>query len=353
MLTSLKLENFRNHKRAEFILGDVTVFIGPNGAGKSNILEAITLLAFCKSFREEDKKSLIGYDADFARIVSGELEIFIQKTPTSIFKAKEKGIFRRKVDFIGLLPTVVFSPETLSIITGGPKERRRFLDAMISQVDREYLLRLVAFEKVKEQRNSLLQRLSKGIGAQSELEYWDQKFLEYAKAIIDRRKEVTEVLNQSLSDFYSDISGDKDQKLLIEYTTTLTPEIIGDIQAIRAREIGSGRSQFGPHRDDFRVILNNHNMANYASRGEVRSAILSLKVAEIGFLENSLKDKSKKPILLLDDVFSEFDEDRRYHLDKLISGYQTIITTTDEIFLSPALKERAVVVKLERVAENF
>ncbi|MEI6499097.1 MAG: DNA replication and repair protein RecF [bacterium] len=351
MLTHIKLENFRSHLRAEFDLGEVTVFLGANGAGKSNVLEAITLLAFCKSFREEDKKSLIHFDADYARIVAGEMEIFIQKSPTSIFKAKNKGLFSKKVDFIGLLPTVVFSPETLSIIAGGPKERRRFLDVMIGQVDREYLLTLINFEKVKEQRNSLLQKLAKGQGAASELDYWDTKFLEYARLIIAKRQEVISSLNQSLSNFYSEISGDADQELQLNYTTTLTPEIIDDIHSIRAREIASGRSQFGPHRDDFKVVLNSRNMANYASRGEVRSAILSLKITEICFLEKSLKNTDKKPILLLDDIFSEFDEDRRHHLDKLIEGYQTIITTTDEIFLSPTLRQKAVVIRLERNSE--
>ncbi len=346
MLQNIKLENFRNHAKKEFELAQITVFIGKNGVGKSNILEAVSLLSFCKSFREENKRNLISYDADFARVVGGELEVFIQKEPIALYKAKSRGVFRRKVDFIGLMPAVIFSPETMAIITGGPKERRRFLDAMISQVDRDYLLALISFEKVKEQRNSLLQNIAKGFGREDELDYWDEKFVEHASTILAKRNQAISFFNQRLSQLYETISGLPKQALEINYIQTLTTEIKDNLSANRRREIASGRSLFGPHRDDIIINLNSHNMANYASRGEIRSGVLALKIAEINYLEQNHPNHQIKPILLLDDIFSEFDKDRRSYLGKLIQGYQTIITTTDEEFLSPDLKTLSKVIRL-------
>ena len=352
MFKKLSLENFRNHKKFEIDLDRITVLVGLNGAGKSNILEAMTMLSFCRSFREEDKRNLINYDQDYARIVGDDLEIFITKTPRLFMQAKEKGISRKLSDFIGLLPTVVFSSETILIITGSPSDRRRFLDVMISQINSEYLRTLISYKKVKQQRNNLLQRIFQRQGEEDELDFWDKELVRLGSIIIKEREEAVLIIDSALPELYQSISGDSKADFKVGYLKSFEGEMEEALRRFRRREIASGRTIFGPHRDDIIFTLDGRNMANFASRGEIRSAILALKIAELKYLENIKKkslresNNSAKPILLLDDIFSEFDPERRAHLGELVSQYQSLITSTEESHLSPELLKKAKVIEI-------
>ncbi len=348
MLKRIELENYRSYKKFKLLLSDINILVGLNGAGKTNILEAFSVLSFGRSFRIDDKKNVINYDCDYARIKTDNLEIFLSKTPRLILKAKLKGVPKKLSEFIGYLPSVVFSPETISVINGSPGERRRFLDIMISQVDKDYLRSLINFKKIKQNRNNLLQNIAKGNSSIEELKFWDKQFVQESKSIIAKRGEAAEFLNRELSIYYQKISDNKTDKLKILYINNFEGDLEENLNRGRAREIAYGGSIFGPHRDDLRFELNDKNMANFASRGELKSAVLSLKVTELNFLESKYKKELNRemPILLLDDIFSEFDSTRRDHLVKLILKYQSILTATDTHDIPKELLDKATVTKI-------
>ncbi|MCX6810232.1 MAG: AAA family ATPase [Candidatus Berkelbacteria bacterium] len=196
MLRRLSLTNYRNHSKFELELSEITVLVGKNGAGKTNVLESIEILSSCRSFRGDNRLDLIKFDSDYTRVVGDELEVFIQRTPRLLFQVKERGIKRKVADFVGLLPSVVFSPESLEIIIGDPKERRRFLDIVISQKDHKYLRALQDYKKVLTQRNSLLKLLQtdgvhstrsarSGQVDESQLDFWDVELVVASKIITD------------------------------------------------------------------------------------------------------------------------------------------------------------------------
>jgi len=345
MINNLKLENFRNHNKAEFLLGKTTIIIGKNGVGKSNILEALSVASCCRSFRDEDKKDLVNHDSEYARIVIDDLDVFIQKVPKLFIQLKNRGVTKKKADYVGILPSVIFSPETLQIITSGPKERRRFLDVMISQINKCYLRSLISYEKAKLNRNNLLQLISVNRANQDELSFWDEEIVKHGMVISFARREALSFLEKKVAEYYKEIS-DQPQELKLIYETNVDESFGARLRAIRGKEIAANRTLIGPHRDDFLVILDNREMAKFTSRGEIRSAVLSLKIAELDFIKSCKNDSCKAPILLLDDVFSEFDESRRKHLFKLINDHQAVITTTDREFIDKEMAQDAVIIEL-------
>lgn len=348
MLKKIKLENFRSHKRFELELGLTNILIGPNGAGKTNILEAFSVLSYCRSFRMDDKKNIINIDSEYCRAVGDELEIFMSRLPRLILKAKLKGAPKKLSDFIGYLPAVVFSPETVSIITGAPGDRRRFLDIMISQVDKEYLMALSNFKKIRQQRNSLLQNINKGLNKKEELSFWDKEFCRESQIILKKRGESVNFLNEQMPQIYKEISDDKKDILKLSYINNFEGDLMESLERGRERDIAYGGTITGPHRDDLLFTLNNQNMANFASRGELKSAILALKMIELSYLEkrHNKERGGRKPILLLDDIFSEFDPKRREHLAKLILKYQSVITTTERENVPGELLKNAKIVEI-------
>ena len=249
---------------------------------------------------------------------------------------------RRKIaEFVGLLPSVIFSPESLLIVNGEPKERRRFLDILISQKDHKYFSDLLEYKKILLQRNRLLKRILDGKASDDELGFWDSELVRIAIEITKKRRAVIDKFVPELSKFYQTISGNKKSKLDIIYHAKADGDFVAKLRSKRPIDIAVGTTTSGPHRDDLEFKLNNLDASKYASRGELRSVVLSLKMAELKYLENG-----EKPILLLDDVFSEFDADRRAHLFDLIKNYQTVITTTDLEHLSAELQEKAKIVEI-------
>jgi len=183
MLKHIELENFRNHQKFRADLNNTSIFIGLNASGKTSILEAISLVSSGRSFRTDDKKNLVNYNTDYARVVVDTLEIFIQKNPRLLIQAKRAGVKKKLSEFIGTLQSVVFSPETIDIIIGAPADRRRFLDIMISQSDKEYLQALSQYTKVRRQRNGLLELIKQGRAKISELDFWDIELEKYGRII--------------------------------------------------------------------------------------------------------------------------------------------------------------------------
>jgi len=341
MLKHLSLINYRNHSSFELNLSEITVLIGKNGIGKTNVLESIEVLSSCRSFRGDNRLDLIKFDSDYTRVVGDELEVFIQRTPRLLFQVKERGIKRKVADFVGLLPSVVFSPESLEIIIGDPKERRRFLDIVISQKDHKYLRALQDYKKILTQRNNLLKLISDGRASEDQLDFWDIELVIASKIITDGRRQAANDFAAMISGFYQTISGQKMSMIELVYHAKAEGDFKAKLLAKRGIDISAGITTSGPHRDDLQFKLNNLEAEKYASRGELRSIVLALKMAELKYLENGTK-----PILLLDDIFSEFDADHRAHLYKLIKNYQTVLTTTDREHLSPELLTKASVIEV-------
>lgn len=353
-IKSLKITNFRNWADFSLDFNHVTILIGKNGVGKTNIMEAVWLLSTGRSWRTRSDAETVNWQADLARVEAKikddkaeKLNLVIQKNPTKehpqpkILKIND--VRKRLLDLLGHLPAVLFSPETIQMLDGAPSLRRRFLDILLSQIDKKYALALLEYAKILKERNRLLFAIKIKKSKEDELEFWDEKLAVLSRFIIKKREEVINFFNKLLPAFYEDISGGKEH-LKLKYKASVEIERIEEMMvANRFRDIETASTSYGPHRDDLQVLLNDKDITTFGSRGEYRSAVLALKMAELKYLEEK---RGEKPILLLDDIFSELDKDRRLHLAKIVSHQQTIITTTDLDHIEKGLREKAKIVEL-------
>jgi len=343
-INSLKIKGFRNLNKIELSFDDdksVFALIGQNGHGKTNILEAMYMCALSKSFRTRVNQDLITFDDDFCRIESKvsvnseekELEIIVTSSPPQKV-LKVNGVKRPAKDFVGILKAVFFSPDDLSEMAFAPKLRRRYMDVILSQLDSAYLDDLIRYQDVTRQRNALLKQIKEGRAKSSELDFWDEKLAELGLSIIQKRADLIFRLQKLIKKLYQSISQTKDELEIRYISETVKADnkesLITFIQKNHDRDIATGVTQIGPHRDDLGFMINGHDMVYFASRGEWRSLVLALKFAEIQLIEEKC---GEKPILLLDDVFSELDEIRQKYLFEAIKGTQTFITTTHKEFL--------------------
>jgi len=353
-IKTLKLTNWRNHKSYDFEFNGITILVGPNASGKTNFLEAIYYLACGRSFRAKDE-NLIGWEADFARITGAaekndkkeELIVVLEKHErlTKTVKIKEQKVASSKL--LGHLNCVLFTPEEIELIYTLPEARRRYLNLIISQSDINYAHNLVHFRKTLEHRNALLRKIFVGYAKEAELEVWDGKLAEYAAFIIEKRAEYINNVNKYIGKHYQDLSKGK-QKLEVIYKPSVPPTegwagMLTRLTQSRAGDILARITSIGPHRDDIAFSLDGRNVTEFASRGEFRTVILALKLAEVDFLTEKT---GETPVLLLDDVFSELDESRRDLLSQIFTRQQTVVTTTDLDHVSKNILKLAKVVEL-------
>jgi DNA replication and repair protein RecF len=353
MLKHLELANFRNYDKADFDFGKTIIFIGPNGIGKTNVIEAVYLLSTGRSWRTNHDGETIKWGSDFCTIDAKldddikALRLVMQKSQEGlplIKTIKINDVKNKLIELLGKLPTVLFSPEEIDLADGAPQLRRRFLDILLCQTDRKYTIALLDLAKILKNRNKLLFYIKIGKSKVDELDFWDLKLVEIGKFIIKKREEVIKALNNKIGKVYAEISGHK-EKFLLKYHPSAAAENFDEILvAARDREIEYTSTIHGPHRDDFSFLLEDRDIATFGSRGEFRSAILALKVGELEFLRNTLEEE---PILLLDDIFSELDKNRRMHLAKIVESAQTIITTTDLDHIEKGLRDKAKIVELK------
>ncbi|MFH1012135.1 MAG: DNA replication/repair protein RecF [Candidatus Peregrinibacteria bacterium] len=338
-LKQLSIKGFRNLNDTSLTFDGKTplfAFVGSNGQGKTNLLEAIYLCDLSKSFRAHGNTDLVAFDKDFARIEAtvegGEadlLEVIIERSP-SRKTLKMNGVVKKVMEFIGNLPTVFFSPDDMAMIHSAPSMRRRYLDILLSQVDREYLETLLSYHQAIRHRNTLLKQIREKRGKPDELDFWDEKIAALGMTLITKRRTMIASLNPIAESHYRGISQSKDE-LVVGYETSVEPEKFAEkLAALRERDMMNGLTSLGPHRDDLAFSCNGHDMATFASRGEWRSLILSLKFSEVDLLREHLKTE---PLLLLDDVFSELDDLRQKYLVSGLKGVQTFVTTTHVEFL--------------------
>jgi recF protein len=342
-LNSIQLHNYRNYKELELTTDNqVNLFVGPNAQGKTNLLEAIFALALTKSHRTSKDKELIGWEADSARIHGvvekryGTVKLDLMYS-TQGKKARINGLEQRKLsDFIGSLNVVMFAPEDLEIVKGTPGIRRRFLDMEIGQVQPGYLHTLTQYTKVLAQRNNYLKTASPGSSQQEMLEIWNMQLAEHGVKIMKKRKHFIHKLQRWAEQIHSGITAGG-ERLTIEYRpsfdggasedeTVLFEQFMLKLSQVKDQEIRRGMSLVGPHRDDMAFFINGKEAAVYGSQGQQRTTALSLKLAEIELI---CEEIGEYPLLLLDDVLSELDQNRQTQLiETFQSKVQTFITTT-------------------------
>ncbi len=332
MVQSVTLTNFRSYQERTFRFDTtVTVVVGPNATGKTNLLEALFVLATTKSFRAKDPE-LVRRGESFYRLSAetthGSVAVGYQRTHTGTEKrAMYEGVRAPLSQHLGRLQTVLFEPNDLQMVMGAPDLRRRYLDFILSQTDSNYLKTLQRYRRVLQQRNRLL---AEWAGQENELFAWNIKLAELAADIDSARRAVILHINRLAEAIYKDIAGSR-ESLALEYRGTAeqddyASDFLAKLSQNLSRDIGAGFTTIGPHRDDFQIHFKDTGITSVASRGEMRTVVVVLKLAELRYIEER---SGQSPILLLDDVFSELDESRRSYLITKLGTYQSVITTTD------------------------
>ena len=333
IIKSIELSDYRNydHLSMEFSPG-TNILFGDNAQGKTNILEAIYVSATTKSHKGSKDRDIINFNKEEAHVRTViEKEKVESRIDMHLRKNKTKGLaidgqrVKKAADLIGLCNIVFFSPEDLGIIKNGPSERRRFVDMELCQLDSFYFYNLSNYNKIVEQRNSLLKDMSFNSGLKDTLNIWDMQLVSYGSKIIERRKLFVEQLEEIIEGIHLNLSGGK-EKIRIQYEPDVEIESFEDqLRASQERDIRSKMTNVGPHRDDFSFLIGDIDIRKFGSQGQQRTAALSLKLSEIELVKKITKDT---PILLLDDVLSELDSNRQNYLLNSIGDIQTIITCT-------------------------
>ena len=350
VLESLIIQNIRNHTVSEFQFPDNGILLwGENGAGKTAVLESISLLCTSRSFKTTSDRSIVNKDAEEC-MVGGSIRSdtgsrhFIELQYGALRGRKQISLDNSKlhssVDLIGKFPIVQLSPEYRSISTGGPRDRRAFLDFVISQLHHSYLLDLIEYRKIVKQRNALLS--SSGVSVseiQARTEPWDEQLAHLIVRIVRQRMEFVEVFGPIFRAGYDSIIVDGEVPSL-QYRGTVDVDFYGSGASDNVRQqmglqfrqdFRRGLTTIGPHRDDLEILLNGMDVRNHASQGQHKSILIALKLAEYRLLAKQLDER---PLLLLDDIFGELDDRRLKRIMNLIDSVgQSFITSANRSVL--------------------
>ena len=389
-LVHLSLANFRNYARLELDLPPgVGLLVGENGQGKSNLLEAIYYLATTRSYRAGSDRELINWLAGneplpHARLVAKvsrrggdvqieltllgqpekpgqeeqpsdeetlavQLALFQPPTASLQKRIKVNGLPKRALDAIGQVNVVMFGPQDLDLVSGAPALRRRYLDATLCQTNHRYVRTLQKYNRIVTQRNHLLRRIGEGQALPDELAYWDNELVTLGSYIIAERRGALTLLDGMAREINSQLTAGR-ERLRIVYRSTI--EANSDVADVfretlahkRQRDIQAGMSLLGPHRDDLSFLVDGVDMRVYGSRGQQRTVALSLKFAEARYMCGVV---GEEPILLLDDIMSELDSNRRrWVLQAIEGGGQVMITTTETEHYTAEFLARATVLSV-------
>lgn len=369
-LLTLALQNFRNFKKLETSLPQKTVlFVGSNAQGKTSLLEAIYFVATFASFQTNADRQLINFaeqknEPAVARVVAEfergqkkhklEIRIILEPTTTGVGRTRKEilldGVKKSSPDAIGQFNAVLFIPQMFTILEAGPDVRRRYLNLTLAQVLPGYAKTLAKYHNLITRRNALLKQLNERGGNSSQLDYWNEQLLEHGSQLFHWRASAIHAIEGFTTTSHLILSDQKeDLKLLYRPklnpkdlpTEPEIPQSISELRevmrtglaACRADEIRRGVTLIGPHRDDLRMVANGIDIGDFGSRGQVKTSLLSLKLAEYQWMK-SLTGES--PIILLDEVMSEIDSSRRNALMRSLSDYdQALLTTTDADLYSP------------------
>jgi DNA replication and repair protein RecF len=355
LLRKLALQNFRNFTNQNWDFTQTTIFVGKNGSGKTSIIEAINLLATGDSFRASRIEEMIRLEAELSRVQGlfemSDKEKVSEKELSKIELSKEESrddlklelmltrgmvagkksqyrlftvndVRRRRKDFVKNLSVVVFRPEDLRLIEGSPRRRRLFLDQSLSMLDWEYQRSLQQYEQTLKRRNLLLQKVRDGEESKSILSFWNLNLLKHGEFLQKERNNFIDFIREVIFPF----------ELNIEYLPSLINE--DRLKKYVEKEMLVGHTLIGPHKDDFLVKfslpekrIEDLSLLAYGSRGQQRLGVLWLKIAELQFLHSRI---DYQPILLLDDIMSELDENSKKMVLSLLENYQVVLTTADE-----------------------
>lgn len=350
----LQMLNYRNYNVLDISLGPhVNVFMGDNAQGKTNILEGIYYCAFARSHRTSKDRELINWNSDNALLsVTVGRERLDKRIDISILKDGKKAIQINKIkikkigELFGNFNVVMFSPEDLKIIKDSPRVRRKFIDMELCQLNPKYYYNLVQYNKVLNERNSILRNknINKDI-----LDVYDMQLVEFGYNIIIDRLEYIQKLNKYSTKIHSDITSGK-EKIEFKYISTIKDlENIKEnfyslLEKNRSRDCERGITSIGPHRDDFTVLINDIDTKSYGSQGQQRTAVLTIKFSSLKIIKELTEEH---PVLLLDDVLSELDFSRKRYILSTIGDIQTIITCTGIEDLYEYLDDKSKVFKVK------
>ncbi len=376
-LSHLSLNEFRNYRSLDLSLGrGLYLFYGENAQGKTNLLEAVGMLATGNSFHAAADREVVDWYAPehIAHLSASvkrreddvQIEIVIfDPTPPHVElqvpppfqssralelpasaqrkRIKINNIPRKVIDLIGQMKVVQFAPMDLHLVDGPPEERRRFLDRALCQLQPRYCQALLQYRKIVAQRSALLKRIRDNLEDPRMLDYLDSRLIELATKIIYERQSLLSALNIQTTTLQETLSGGR-ERLQISYRPSFQfdrgwnileaqEHFRTQLQAARKKELAQGVCLLGPHRDDLEFLVNGVNMLTYGSRGQQRTAALSAKLAELAYMRAST---GEEPVLLLDDVFSELDEQRRTHLLSEVLEHEQVLLTATELTSFPA-----------------
>lgn len=365
----LSLTNFRNYARLELTLPTRVVLLhGANAQGKTNLLEAVYYLSTSRSPQATSDRELINWVADqeemmpFSRLAievvrgarSHQIEIVLQKEPLGPGPNGERTRLRKQIrvdrakkralDLLGQINVVLFMPQDMALVDGPPSGRRRYLDVALCQVDPHYCRALSRYNRVLSERNALLRQWHERPIDPDELVYWDEQLIGYGVTVVLGRRDAVGELDQRAAQLHYQLSGGL-ETLRMDYVSTLPVEEDDDagrlsgtyraeLKRRRPQERERGMTLVGPHRDEVRFLVNNEiDLGRFGSRGQQRTAVVALKLAEVEWMRERT---GEWPILLLDEVLAELDNERRDFLLEQVNGAeQTLITTTDPAFFDP------------------
>ncbi|MEA2632727.1 MAG: replication and repair protein RecF [Chloroflexota bacterium] len=355
MLDKINLLDLRGYASLDATFGPGPHIVwGPNAAGKTSLLEAMVLLAWGRSHRTTTDGELIRWGTDLARVEGlvgrDTLEVAVVRAGAAGTAGRKRirvnGLGRRATGLTGLLRIVLFAPEEMLLIAGSPSLRRGVIDQLAASTSPAYADAFATYTRTLQQRNSLLRAIREEGASRDELRFWDGAFLDAGATIVGERRRLLEVIAGPLAAAHAEIAPDEaaEGRFTLRYETNAPPlpgESPRDALARRLvetaeKEVWNGSTLIGPHRDDLVFELGGRDMASFASRGQQRTAILAVKLAELDVITAF---DGRPPLLLLDDVFSELDPDRRSHLVRRIAALpQAFVTTTTLDDLDPALR---------------
>lgn len=349
------MKNYRNYDELILDFNDnLNIIIGDNAQGKTNLLESIYVLAVTKSFLSINDKNLIMFDSRYSLVKGSlnnntsfdELEVLISEAG-KIVKINKKEI-KKLSDYISKLNVIIFSSDSIRIFKDSPMSRRKYFNIQISQINKIYLSNLSNYNLLLRQRNEFLKIID--IHKKNDMDYLDvldEKYINLSLNIYDYRKKYIDLVNKYIDNIFYSITGIKELKLV--YSSNIDgfdKDLFKDkLRSNLNREIQYKSTFLGPNRDDYFFELGGKNLSLYGSQGQIRSAVLALKLAEVKLFTDVLSDS---PILLLDDIFSELDITKRNNIVKYLSNeVQTIVTTTDIENIEEKIRKKANVYKIK------
>lgn len=348
-LKKLVLINFKNIAQAEITLSErLNCFVGDNGAGKTNVLDAVYYLSMSKSALTMTDGQSVRHGEDFF-VVEGTyvgdsgsndtVNCSFLRRSGKVLKLNGKE-YDRMADHVGRFPVVMVSPQDSVLITDAAEERRRYLNAFLSQLDRDYLASLMRYNAVLAERNRFL----KSSSDEQMLQIYDMQLADHAARIYERRRDIIERMRPLVAEFYRQLSGDREQ-VEIEYRSELASASMGELLlASRERDIVNGFTTSGVHRDDMSLRIGGYPLRKYGSQGQQKSFLMSLKLAQYRILTEVC---GERPLLLLDDLFDKLDTSRVENLLTLVAG-----DDFGQIFITDCNRSRLETI-LSRAGEKY